>query len=674
MKAKQKIIRNQKNIPGIQTDKEMKGLSKNWLGISIALLAFVLYSQSIGFQYTLDDKPVTVDNNIVTQGIKGIPKILVTDYWYGCKDGLRVPQYRPASLIMFAIEYQLFPGNPHINHLINVLLYSLTCWILFLFLARLFHSKYLIYSFIGCLLFVIHPIHTEVVNSVKSRDEILCFLFALLCLFWIMQYMDTRKSVFLLLSSLSFTGSLFSKETGVAFIMIIPLLLYCFTQARRKDYIKISFIFAAITVAFLLIRYQFVRSVPSNLMNSEIQNTLNIAPDFLSEKTTAFFILLRYILLLIVPHPLSYDYSYSQIKIHQLSDPGAILGLLVYLAIFIIGIMNLRKNKIIAFALFFYLITLAPVSNIFILIGSTMAERFLYTPSMGFCMILIFLMIKLNNADIPKNKQLTPGLWMKSNLVMCTILLIIVGLFTVKTFIRSRNWKNDAELFGHDVRIAENSARAQFNWGSALLNEMYPDEKNPGKKREINEQAINAFNKAIQIFDKGTVYYYLLGQAYLNNADYDKAIRNYEIYRKNKKNPEMEFYNNLAYLYLQTKQYNKSIEVSDIVLAKKPDSKEALINKGVALMNSENYSDSKILFEKVLKMDPENALAICNMGCDYANLKDYKTSQEYFKKSLELDSTNSNIYYYIGLNYQNMGDLLNAGKYFDKANKLKARQ
>jgi protein O-mannosyl-transferase len=115
-----------------------------------------------------------------------------SDYWYGFTGNKQGAIYRPASLIMFAIEWTLFPDNPIPSHFINVLLFSLTCVILFHLLSRLFQNN-LIVPLICTLLYAAHPIHTEVVNNIKSRDEILCFLFSIVSLLFFLRYYSTKN-------------------------------------------------------------------------------------------------------------------------------------------------------------------------------------------------------------------------------------------------------------------------------------------------------------------------------------------------------------------------------------------------------------------------------------------------------------------------------------------------
>ena len=128
-----------KNKEAIKTSSDQNALMKlkMSLGIIIATVAFILYAQSISFEYTLDDEYVVTNNVLTKDGINSFPLILSSDYFYGYRrDNLRGPVYRPIPLLLFATEWQFFPNNPHIGHLINVILYSLLCWLLFLLLCK----------------------------------------------------------------------------------------------------------------------------------------------------------------------------------------------------------------------------------------------------------------------------------------------------------------------------------------------------------------------------------------------------------------------------------------------------------------------------------------------------------------------------------------------------------
>lgn len=204
---KKKIKNRQVQIKTKTIEADLKGLMKLKisLGIIIAVFAYILYAPGIQHDYTLDDHPVIDKNSITTMGFSGIPTILKTDYWYGSgSEESRGPIYRPTSLIIFATVWELSPNSPHVYHFINVLLYAFTCILLFLVLCQLFKTQNLLFPFICTLLYTAHPIHTEVVNNIKSLDEILCFLFGLISIWFMLRYISSKSMLAYILGGLSF--------------------------------------------------------------------------------------------------------------------------------------------------------------------------------------------------------------------------------------------------------------------------------------------------------------------------------------------------------------------------------------------------------------------------------------------------------------------------------------
>ncbi len=141
----------------------------------ILILAYVLYGNTIGHYYNLDDVFVIQKNTQVQQGIKAIPEIFSSRYFENkqAKFG-----YRPLAKATYAIEVSIFGVNPHVSHFINVLLYAIMVFITLILLKRIFSEDikmFLIWMIL--LIWMFHPIHTEVVASLKNREEILYFLF-----------------------------------------------------------------------------------------------------------------------------------------------------------------------------------------------------------------------------------------------------------------------------------------------------------------------------------------------------------------------------------------------------------------------------------------------------------------------------------------------------------------
>ena len=152
----------------------------------------------------------------------------------------------------FALEYQFFKGNPHVSHFFNLLLYALICVLLFKLLKKIFKDINPLFLFITVIIFLAHPIHTEVVSSLKNRDELMSFLGCLITLHFLLKYADTGKIIYLPICFIIYLLSYFSKESALVFLAIFPLILYFYGGQKVKTLI---IIFGIILVAAYLARH-----------------------------------------------------------------------------------------------------------------------------------------------------------------------------------------------------------------------------------------------------------------------------------------------------------------------------------------------------------------------------------------------------------------------------------
>ena len=652
------------------------------LGMIVAVFAFLLYTQSIFYNYTQDDASITRSNKLVNKGFYGIPTLLKTDYWYGYNEQLRGPIYRPIPLILLAIEWQFFPDLPHIYHLVNVFLFAFTCWLMFILLCKLFNNQNLLFPFICSLLYSAHPIHTEVIDSIKSIDEILCFFFAILSIIHFIKYLEKNSILNLIVAAACFFFSLLSKETGITFLLVIPVLLYVSTTINIKRTVTISILLAATTASYILIRYLVLNSIPLNhntilLLN----NSLYGAPNIISEKATAFYILGRYIMLLIFPHRLSYDYSFNQIPIQTLSSFSVLVSIISYFAIGIYAAIKIRSKSILAFAILFYLITLAPVSNIFMLIGATMAERFMYIPSFGFCIALAYLLIKFTKADQGMEAATNLKQMVSSNPSLILIVFVIISLYSFKTITRNPVWKDNLSLFGHDVEVADNSTKAHSNLGVEYLLNLYPEVRDSAIQNNYLDKAIVEFNKAINIDNNIREDYIFLARAYLLKKEYAEAIKVYKVLLQFDNKSDTSIQNNLATAYYDlglscnnSNQFEKAIPNFDSAIKYNPNFSSSYNNKSVALLELGNYNDAIIECEKAIAIDSLNHNAYTNIGCAYTNLNQFVKALDYLKKAASIDTTDYYPVYIMGVTYKIMGDEIKSKQYFEQATILQNKR
>src|SRR6185436_15304165 len=135
---KEKIDLQKPLVEAKQTQqKVLQSQSKlKWmLGIFLALAGFLLYANTLNFEYTLDDYSVIKENRLTRQGWDAFPQIFKTPYRYGyyfTQDEL----YRPIPKAMFAIEWALSPDKAALGHWMNVLLYAATGLLLFFTLSK----------------------------------------------------------------------------------------------------------------------------------------------------------------------------------------------------------------------------------------------------------------------------------------------------------------------------------------------------------------------------------------------------------------------------------------------------------------------------------------------------------------------------------------------------------
>lgn len=529
--------------------------------IILALVSIALYCNTLSNGYAYDDFSVIKNNAIVARGISAIPEILYTPY----RHGFFVTSndvYRPLSLVMFAAEYQLSDGEPRASHFINILLFAGCVLLLFVFLDKLFQRKRTNLAFIASLLFALHPVHTEVVANIKSRDELLCFFAAFASLIMFMRYMHTGSVKYLFSGALLFFLSLLSKETSITFLAIVPLVFFFYDAGNRKRSIHITagtFMAAAI---FLAIRCFVLTAYHANNLHDVtfIDNFLVKAPGIGSRFATSIFILGYYLKLFFVPYPLISDYTYNSIPFVTFANLWVWLIISVYVGLAIVCIHRLIKKQKdpVAFGGLFFLSTISLFSNLFFLTGASMAERFLFFPSAGLCIIVAFYVNKL----IPAGTGKIPGLLTGKALWIIIPLSII---FAVITMSRNNEWADNLTLFRADVEKAPGNSRLNFFLGNELLAWANSDATDPATKAQFIKEGISYLDRAVTIYPEYADAYRALGNGYFLAGQFDIAEKHLK--KAVQLNPrDIESWNSLDVVYFNAGKYSKSIDICRQIL------------------------------------------------------------------------------------------------------------
>ena len=403
-------------------------------------------------------------------------------------------------------------------------------------------------------------------------------------------------------------------------------------------------------------------------------NIMVTANGFSERYGTAFYILLKYLAIQIFPHPLVSDYSYAQLEVKALTDVTALFSLLIHAAAGIYALLGIRKRKLASFAILFYLVTLAPVANIFFLVASNMAERFLYIPSLGICVLLTLLLVRLFKTN-PVTASLQPvANYLSSKKSLLTTAIVLAALFSLKTFFRSSDWKSDVSLFGNDVKNSPKSARLHYGYGAAMIAAIDSAKLTLPEVDAIVDEGIGEIQSALAIYPQYANAYYIIAIVQKDRKQYaasaDNMLKAIQYYPA--KNPT--FYKSLGYIYLKSGNYQNSIAVIDTFLAMKPATADVLNNKGSSLYEMKRYDEALAVFLKADSLNSKDSSIAKNIGRCYAGMQRYDKAEEYFKKTIQLEPNNAYNYQYLGFTYQLMGDSVRANEQFIKANEILLRK
>ncbi len=472
-----------------------------WIIIFIA--AFALYFQTVSYEYVLDDQIVLTDNQFTNKGFEGILDILTTESFAGYfgeqKDILPGARYRPLSLVTFAIEVAIAGQNSALSHFINTLLYALLGVLIFytlkLVMIPLNKKWYFTIPFIATLLYIIHPLHTEVVANVKGRDEILAMLFAITALMTIFKSLDSKKTLWLSIGALSFFLGLLAKENTITFLAIIPITLFVFRETSYKTILSSFALLFAITCAYLIMRYNIIGYLLGNgEASNDIMNNPFIEMSIGDKYATIMYTLGHYLRLHIIPHPLTHDYYPFQIPTMNWLKPATILSTLLYLALIISSLIGVINKKIWGYGILFYLLALSIVSNLVFNVGTTMNERFVFMPSLGICIAIAYLLVSY----LPSLKQS----W--ANYLSYFLVLVFVVGFTFKSLSRIPVWRNPETLNAAAVKVSTNSARANSFMATALYDKIQKGELSKAEKEKAITEADYYADRSISIFPEYT--------------------------------------------------------------------------------------------------------------------------------------------------------------------------
>ena len=512
-------------------------------------------------EYVQDDHLAVEHNLIVARG--DVHEIFGTSYWAGAKGDDR-SLYRPVTILSFALERALSGSlSAPVSRWLNILLHVTAAAVLVLLSRRIGASPGVAWS--AGLLFAVHPARFEAVASVVGRAEILAALFSWLALWLFTWAGDTpgsppaplRRRAAAWGSAACVFLALGAKEGALA----LPLLLIGYQilfrpraggAASRVDRLGALAPSALAVVGYMVLRIGALETLVSLQAPHEMDNPL-VHLTGVGHAFAALGLLARYVSLLVFPVKLSAEYSGPVIPLDGPAlGPWAVAGTLlaaVLLATLVPPLVRCARRgpeavpaarRRVTFALLLFAAPYLVIGNLFFDIGTLFAERLLYMPAAGFCLLLAL------GTGAGAAARVRGGA-RAGGLLAVLIVFFLCAAFTLRSWSRGLDWRDDETIFTAAIATHPTSPRANYivgklrasggdlEGGLALLRrstELYPDYVSAWHETGVvlatlarYDEAAEAFRHTVRLSPRYASAHYNLGAAQRRLGNVDAAAR-----------------------------------------------------------------------------------------------------------------------------------------------------
>jgi tetratricopeptide (TPR) repeat protein len=659
----------------------------------LTVITFLLFYNTLPNEFVFDDESVIVNNSALTD-LSNIP-----EYFTGSEGFHKVigKYYRPVVSTSYTIDYALWGLKPGGFHFTNILIHITASLILFNILLHLFgnYKNGILYSFIGALIFAVHPVHTEAVSWVSGRTDSMVTLFFFASFLYYLKYSgiiftshagkkentinppDHKR--FLLFSLIFYVLGLLSKEM----IVTMPVIIILFDLVYRKK--PLSFIkknlpvyglFIGVTIVYVFVRYLILKDIPD-------RDTYLYFYD--KDGMTAFATMMKtipvYFKLLFFPVGLLYHYNGTMPDAFSLLEVNVLLSVMFIFILLALAVIFYKKDSVISFCILFFFVTLLPVLNI-VPTMNFMAERFLYMTSFAVSVFGCYLLTKFAGT---KNKN-----------ALISIFVIVIIAFAYLTFERNKDWKDNDTLYLSAEGIDGNVLLV--NIGNIHANRQEYDAAEPLYRRAIAirdnsvlanhnlgliflikgelDSAEHYISRGIEIDSLAPDGYFQLASIYRARGNTGEAIRMLEKLQEiipnykesaallqqlqagniegqilppgvpdNFKSEELNLLQNRSFQYYQEKKYAEAIKDLEKLIEMSDDPAAIsgyLNNIGLCYYDMGNLDEAGNNFNEALKLNPQNVNALNGLAEVMLKRNNRAKAMEYYNKILQINPGDEN--------------------------------
>ncbi len=548
-----------------------------WLA-GIFVLSIIVFSPALnnGFVAWDDDWYVYENPQITNLSLSTIPA-LFTEFYKG--------QYGPVSTLILGTEYHIGNNNPVVFHIGSLLFHLINIALVFWLMQIMFRKLNI--SIIVGVLFAIHGMQSEAVAWISAQKVVLFTMFFLASLISYINYLNKKKLKYYWLSMLWFIISFMAKEQAVTLSLSLIAIDYLYGRkllSKKVIVEKLPFLILALVMGIVTIY---------SSRTGEFFTKDKSYP-FFEQIIYASYAFTQYIIQLIIPYKLSAFHPYPN-KVGEEFPVFLSLYLIPVLGAAWLFLRSIKKQKIIAFGIMFFVMNIALVLQIMPLRDFITADRYVYIPAIGLFAILAFYLDKY----IEKKKS--------NSSIAYIILALYVIILSAVSFKRSDVWKDSITLFTDAVKKYPESSVCWNNRGLALEN-------------------LNKHKEAIE--------------------DYKKAI---------KYNPSSVFcYNNIGISYAKLKMFDKAFQMYDYAIKLRPDFSQAYFNRADAKSNAGNFAGAISDFDKYIELKQNNIKAYISRGIAKARTGNFENAVKDLNTAVRLQPNNPDAYLNRGVVYLNL--------------------
>lgn len=609
--------------------------------VSISVL---VYLNSLNGGFVFDDIRGISKNEDIRTDETSVWRVWQDDFWGGAMSREQSHKsYRPLTVLSYRyLNYAIWGLEPFSYHVVNVLMHAAVTGLFVLVCGTVLGGASHVPVIAGSL-FAVHSAHSEAVNNVVGRAELLSAVFFLLSIMAYVQSCRTNRQSEMLESSRAHTDwkwfslsllmaavSMLSKEQGVTCLGVCSaydILLHFDDlwqqlsansntkekgrqEARAKPPIHV--VYRLIVTALCLIALLYFR-LTMNAGTQPIFKPEELRASFHSDRQTRLlsfgYIHAFNAWLLLCPYSLCCDWSLGSIPlVHSLGDTRNLATLALYATVAILtlyGLIRMKERVVVGMSLAFLVIPFVPSSGFIFRVGFVVAERILYLPSMGFCM-LVALGVRRLLAHL--------------GCITYFALISVLILMSIKTYDRNKDWETDIALYRSGVRMNPTNVKMYSNYGLEL--------KNRGERAA----AKSVYEEALKIEPTYSEAMFNLGNVYSDEGKLEDAAHYFEG-------------------ALQS-SYTKP---------------QALNNLATMLLKLGNTQEAEHRFLELIQLKPDHAQAYNNLASLYGQTNRYSEADEMFKKAINVLPTYTEAHFNYGTLLYQMGKMDEAEAYLRKA-------